>query len=413
HRRGDWALWSLTLETIANPSMPMPKPPPGHALNVHRAARSLEIFSSRGVWLVALLPPMWGLICGGLTLTASETATIPLTRSSLVQQAPRFLGRVAGSMTMLAAMFTLGALVGSASWSIVLAPVITAAASWVLYFPAFGLFLHRLSRPGSALQQRVSRLTARSTATAVGVLALTTLLPDVLWAMDQAESPMWLLRLGVAWLLVVALTATLPRSWFLLLGDFWGVSGWDGEVSVETIQGVLVDNTGLRVVSESVGLSAEGQRGALEVKVSLDLAHAPGELHITVISPRLAARHPDLILRRRTADESDGVRLPDPILHGSLLVRAQDEARAVALLDTLHADLLSVFHPHEDAHLAAGRLTLRITGPPFADATKSVDVGMFVVDRVEECIGLMAALTERADEAPTMALQDGRIKDGV
>lgn len=391
----------------------MPKPPPGHALNVHRASRFLEIFSSRAVWLVVLLPPLWGMICGGVVLTVGDMVTIPLRRSSLVQLAPRLLGRLAGILMLLASMLQILAMMEGFSWSFLLAPIIAAAASWVLYFPAIGLFLRQISREGSALRRRVARLTVKSTLTALGGLALTALLPDVLWAMEQPGAPVWLLRLGGLWLLMAALTATLPRAWFLLLRDFWGVSGWSGEVSVATIQGVLEENIGLTVQQTGVGLAAEGARGALRVSVSLDLARAPGELRITVVSPRLAARHPDLMLRRRVSGEPGGVRMADPVLHGTLLVRAVDEGRAAALLQTLHADLLSVFHPHEDASLVAGRLTLRITGPPFADATRSVDVGMFVADRVEECVDLMAALEERAGQTPAMSRQAGRTMEGA
>ena len=57
---------------------------------------------------------------------------------------------------------------------------------------------------------------------------------------------------------------------------------------------------------------------------------------------------------------------------------------------------MPIFHPCDDAQLAAGRLMLRIEGPPFAE--RSVDVGMFLVDCIEECVTLMTALEARAVE---------------
>jgi hypothetical protein len=295
------------------------------------------------------------------------------------------------------------------SWSLILTPLILTALAWTLYFPALGTFLSQISRAGSALRRRVRWLTVRSTAAALGILLLTTILPDALWAIEQASAPVWLLAGGLAWMLIAAASLFLPRAWYLLMQDFWG-GDRRGAVSVETIQSIFADNTGLTVMRTPTGLAAQGERRGLRVSVSLDLAHAPGELRITVISPRLAARHPDLTLRRRGAGEEPGVRLADPVLSGTLLVRAEDDRRAAALLDTLHEDLLSVFHPYENAHLSAGRLTLRITGPPFADAERSVDVGMFVVDRVEECIGLMAALEERAAQTPAMVQRSGMLE---
>jgi hypothetical protein len=394
----------------ANPSRSMPKIPPGHALNIHQASQTLKIFSSRSLWLVVLLPPLWGILCGGSALISSETLTTPLRERTLSQRLTRRLGRLAGAAMAITSLLLVLAVMLQTSWSMALAPVIITAIIWTLYFPVLGHFLSQIARSGSALHRRVRRLTARATLASAGLLFLTALLPDILWALDQTLGPAWLSVLGLAWLLFAGVSVTLPRSYHRLFADFWGVVTWSGTLSVGTIQEILADRTRLVVLEEPIGLSAEGERRGLRVSVSLDLAHAPGELRITVISPRLAARHPDLTLRRRGAGEEPGVRLADPVLSGTLLVRAEDDRRAAALLDTLHEDLLSVFHPYENAHLSAGRLTLRITGPPFADAERSVDVGMFVVDRVEECIGLMAALEERAAQTPAMVQRSGMLE---
>ena len=355
----------------------------------------MEIFSARGMWLLVVLPPLWGLLLGRMTWQVTEAATRPLGRSTPLQLWVRRLGRLTSVLTAVAVLCSALALAASASWTVILAPLLLTVALWGLYFPTLGRFLSLVARDGSALKRRVQRLTRWSTLAVLLLLPLTGLLPEVL----QAHASGWLFGIGALWLLLVTVAAVvLPWSWLLVMRGFWVGSAQAEDPGMETIREVLASQSALTVIEQPMGLVAEGSRGGLRISVSLDLARAPGELRITVVGPRMATRYPDLMIRRRAKGEEGGVRLADPVLSGTLLVRAANEERAGALCQSLHTQLLPIFHPFEQAHLAAGRLTLRISGPPFGTAKDARDVASFISDQITECVTLMKALEERAGQ---------------
>ena len=316
------------------PLNPDPTPAPGWAPNIGRASRHLDMLSSPALRL--LVQPtilLWGPIVAWL---------IASTGSAHPHRERSGLGRAVMFLALLHALCWMGLFVGvTTGWLGVFLHVSGAA-----LLSLWGLLLHNLTHPGTALRQRVRAFFLRWGAITWAAAALSFVLPDLIWALGEAgQDRLWygLAAMGAAWAL--GLLAMAPRMWRLMRAFRTPCS----PATAEDICEHLAARLGVPAELSANGLLAMGRRDGVEIVILYDEAHAPPRLFVELIDVRLPAT---LVIQRADAPGAGpGASLRDPLLRGVLNVQGLPAPLCDAMLGGAHEDAMPLFHGCDQALL--------------------------------------------------------------